>query len=242
MGKKIEVSIPETIDDLTISQYRGYLRVSEIEDGPERLLKQVAALLGIELSIVMQIEPMALLQIFGGLQQIMTKPDRTLLKYRVEIGGKMHGFIPELDDLTLGEFVDLEHYMDDPEVNLEALCCILFRPIVDDDDDYAIEPYTGAMPLNKTVNMSYGQAIAAVDKYSQWRHKTLSNFGQLFEGGGGDSNEVGAKWGWYGTIHHLAGGNVLKIDETTRIPLLTALTMMCYEQDLDRMQKVSIQA
>jgi hypothetical protein len=60
------------------------------------------------------------------------------------------GFIPKLDSITGGEFIDLENYMKEPETWHKAMS-ILYRPITTrkknwfdkkDDDLYDIEPYT----------------------------------------------------------------------------------------------------
>lgn len=60
------------------------------------------------------------------------------------------GFIPKLDSITGGEFIDLENYMKEPETWHKALS-ILYRPITtrkknwfdkDKHDLYDIEPYT----------------------------------------------------------------------------------------------------
>lgn len=62
------------------------------------------------------------------------------------------GFIPKLDSITGGEFIDLENYMKEPETWHKAMS-ILYRPITQrkknwfdkkEHDFYDIEPYTEA--------------------------------------------------------------------------------------------------
>lgn len=62
------------------------------------------------------------------------------------------GFIPKLDSITGGEFIDLENYMKEPETWRKAMS-ILYRPITtrkknwfdkSDHDFYDIESYTEA--------------------------------------------------------------------------------------------------
>lgn len=49
---------------------------------------------------------------------------------------------------------------------------------------------------------------------------------------------MGKKWGWYASIYHLAGGDVLKMPEVERTEIGAALTILAYEQDLHTKDKV----
>ena len=52
-----------------------------------------------------------------------------------------YGFHPQLDDLTLGEYIDLDTFIGDWE-NIEKAMAVLYRPIVNKiKDKYTIEEY-----------------------------------------------------------------------------------------------------
>jgi len=54
-----------------------------------------------------------------------------------------YGFIPDLENITLGEYVDLEKYMADPLTFHKAMA-VLYRPIkMKVQDTYLIEDYIG---------------------------------------------------------------------------------------------------
>lgn len=62
----------------------------------------------------------------------------------VIIEGKEYGFIQSLNKLTLGEWVDLETYIDeDATKNIHKILAILYRPIIskEDENKYIIETY-----------------------------------------------------------------------------------------------------
>ena len=61
------------------------------------------------------------------------------------LNGKRYGFIPSLEDITLGEYADIEMlFRDDVHRNLPELMAILYRPIVEEKGDvYTIEAYDG---------------------------------------------------------------------------------------------------
>ena len=46
------------------------------------------------------------------------------------------------------------------------------------------------------------------------------------------------KWGWFGVMYRLTGGEFSKLEAITERPLLEALTWLCYELDLNESQKV----
>jgi len=59
------------------------------------------------------------------------------------LNGKDYGFIPNLNDITFGEFTALSKIGVEKE-NLHKLMSILFRPITNKlGDKYEIEPYNG---------------------------------------------------------------------------------------------------
>ncbi len=52
-----------------------------------------------------------------------------------------YGFNPQLDDLTLGEYIDLDTFIGDWE-NIEKAMAVLYRPVVNKiKDKYTIEEY-----------------------------------------------------------------------------------------------------
>jgi hypothetical protein len=66
------------------------------------------------------------------------KPD---LVKSFKLGGIEYGFIPDLDEITLGEYIDLDTYMGDWD-NIHTAMNVLYRPIKQKlGDKYIIEDY-----------------------------------------------------------------------------------------------------
>jgi hypothetical protein len=66
-------------------------------------------------------------------------------------------------------------------------------------------------------------------------------FSGLFEGADevnkySQEYQFGQKYGWYHSIHKLAGGDVRYFDEVTRLKAAEAFTFLMYEKDKDRVQ------
>jgi len=60
----------------------------------------------------------------------------------IEIDGVKYGSIKDMKNLSLGEYVDIDHYIQKPIDNLHKVCAILCRPVLKEEGDlYIIEDY-----------------------------------------------------------------------------------------------------
>ena len=67
------------------------------------------------------------------------------LVHRFKINGISFGFIPNLEDITVGEFIDLDALMKQDVLQLEQIMSILYRPVKKKwFNTYSIEDYTGS--------------------------------------------------------------------------------------------------
>jgi hypothetical protein len=93
--------------------------------------------------------------LYGNLDVPKIEADRTLLEvmqilndkpdfiHRFTYKGVEYGFIPNLNDITTGEFIDLDEYIKDGK-QLHKIAAILYRPIIKSSGKlYDIEKYEG---------------------------------------------------------------------------------------------------
>ena len=87
------------------------------------------------------------------------KPDLVKSFY---LGGVEYGFVPELDEITLGEYIDLDTYMGDWD-NIHTAMNVLYRPIKQKlGDKYLIEDYnveTKDLLLQMPMDAVFGSII-----------------------------------------------------------------------------------
>tara|TARA_R100001443_G_C3363318_1_gene179501 strand:+ start:6427 stop:7041 length:615 start_codon:yes stop_codon:yes gene_type:complete len=71
------------------------------------------------------------------------------LKKIIEIEGVEYGFHPNLDDITLGEYADLETFIKmGVEQHLPEIMAVLYRPVVEKKNEvYTIEAYGGDLTI-----------------------------------------------------------------------------------------------
>ena len=108
--------------------------VKMLSDIPEKLIK--------ELSIP------ALSIILNRLSKLQAERSGEL-KRVIEVDGRHYGFHPNLEDLTLGEYADIEHFIKEGvEHNMAQIMAILYRPIVEREGNaYIIEAYDGKIDV-----------------------------------------------------------------------------------------------
>ena len=62
---------------------------------------------------------------------------------RLSFRGREYGFVPNLEEMSFGEYIDLDAYLADMDM-LHKTVGVLYRPIVKEKGDlYEIEEYTG---------------------------------------------------------------------------------------------------
>ena len=146
------------------------------------------------------------------------------------------GFIPNLDEITLGEFVDLDNYIGDWEQMHKAMA-VLYRPITFRKGDlYLIEDYEGTdkyagIMKDSPVNV----ALGAVVFFLSFRERFVGLFDGLFnqsdDGGSGAEGSFGNKWGWYQSIYAIAKGDITKFKEITKLSAAECLTWLEFEKE-----------
>ena len=89
--------------------------------------------------------------------------EKPLLITRFKLGKTEFGFVPQLDDLTFGEFVDIENNIADWDTMHKAMS-VLYRPIEQRlNNKYEIEKYRGDSWHDAMLNMPSSVAISAIN-------------------------------------------------------------------------------
>lgn len=151
MRKEYTLKIPVSLDDVTIEQYQKYVKAmdenKENEDSNFINLKLLNIFCGITMKEAYELPIQEFDSILSHLVKILsTKPKLQTRFTMTDPKGKTveFGFIPNLDKMTLGEYIDAENYMSDWETVHKAMA-VFYRPIVAGNKDfYKIEKYEGS--------------------------------------------------------------------------------------------------
>ena len=123
--KKIEV--PNDMSEITLGQYQKFAKLVEKEQEEDFLQKKMIEIFcGIDLKEVSEYKYTAVKKITKILSEMLQQKPK--LKTRFHYKGKELGFIPRIEDLSFGEFVDLDMLMKDWN-SMDKALGILYREI-----------------------------------------------------------------------------------------------------------------
>tara|TARA_R100000781_G_scaffold2109_1_gene3518 strand:+ start:695 stop:1294 length:600 start_codon:yes stop_codon:yes gene_type:complete len=146
-GKTKEFKLISKWEDVTLEKW---LKLIDFHNGTKskEAEETIAALSNIPKDLIKQLELKDVAVIMGKLSELQAKQDSSLKKI-IEVNGKRYGFHPDLDSITLGEYADLETMIkNDIEKNMPEVMAILYRPIVEENNDvYTIEAYDGNISI-----------------------------------------------------------------------------------------------
>lgn len=154
---KREIVIPEDLSEITLAQSIKYEElVSRNLDPVNFNRRKISLFTGIPYRDTLKIKKSDFDRIINHIDAALNKEAE--FKPRFFLHGVEYGFIPNLDDITIGEYADLTMYAADNIETMHNLMAILFRPIIKTEgDNYQIMPYQGTaefaevmkdMPLN----------------------------------------------------------------------------------------------
>jgi hypothetical protein len=140
---KLQITIPTTLEEITLQQYQKFLSISKDNpDGEFLQHKMVEIFCGIDLKNAAKISYKDVNEITSNLSNLFNQ--KYELKRTFKLGDTEFGFITNLDEITLGEYTDLDKYISDWDMMHNAMA-VLYRPITKKlKDKYQIEEYNGS--------------------------------------------------------------------------------------------------
>ena len=141
---KIELTIPTTLNDIKLVQYQKFLSIAKDNEESEFLQQKMVQLFcGIDLKDVAQIRYKDVAEITANINNLFTKDNQFIQRFKM--GGVEFGFIPNLDEMSTGEYMDLDTYITDWDTMHNAMA-VLYRPITNKlGNKYQIEEYKGSV-------------------------------------------------------------------------------------------------
>jgi hypothetical protein len=137
----MKVVIPETLNEITLDQFLKFQKVIKAEDITEDILCLAMVTIFCKLTVeqARNIEIKDYNEIVLQLSEVLKQEPKFIQRFSLE--GMEFGFIPNLDSITAGEYIDLDTYLKDEETHINAMA-ILYRPIVSSiKNDYKIYAY-----------------------------------------------------------------------------------------------------
>ena len=147
--QQIELEVPTTLSDIKLWQYQKYMKIIEqnkTEDAEDEEkvndflnMKLVEIFCNVSLVDVSRIPLKEYEKVLTILNKAFEEKPKLIQRFRL-LDAEM-GFIPKLDDITLGEYVDIETNITDWQKMHKAMA-VLYRPInFKAKDKYDVAPY-----------------------------------------------------------------------------------------------------
>ena len=140
---KLELVIPTSLNEIPLMHYQKYMVVASNKDNSDLFISQkmIEIFCGIELKSVVDIKLSDVIDLVTHFKALFDK--KLELKKTFEIQGVKFGFINELEDISFGEYIDLESNIIDVQSFHKAMA-VMYRPITSQKGNkYTIEKYNG---------------------------------------------------------------------------------------------------
>ena len=137
---KARLNIPNKLSEITLRKYQKFVKLN-VEDADERFLqiKMIEIFCEISHEQVLKIKFSDADRITAILGEMFLQKPKLVTKFK--LNGVEYGFIPELDDISFGEYIDLDTYLGDWE-NIHTAMNVLYRPIESEKGErYVIKDY-----------------------------------------------------------------------------------------------------
>jgi uncharacterized protein YbaR (Trm112 family) len=140
---EVKLIVPDSLAEVTLGQYQNYLEATkdmdEEKDAHEMNKKLIEAFCGIEYELVDSIPIMDIEKLLETLRMAFERDYE--LTTRFDLLDVDMGFIPKLDDMSLGEYIDCENYIGEWQ-DMHKAMAVLYRPVnFKSKDKYTIAPY-----------------------------------------------------------------------------------------------------
>lgn len=135
---ELKLVVPTSLDEITLDQYQRFARIEG--DGEFKQMKMLEIFCGVPFSELPNVRLVDAVNVLNTLTKTLSeKPGLTKF---FELDGVKYGFIPALNEISLGEFVDLDSYISD-WANMHKAMAVLYRPVAKEKGErYDIETYT----------------------------------------------------------------------------------------------------
>ncbi len=139
---QVNLRIPTSLNEITLGQYQEFVKLEqELKDSTEVSiqLKMIEIFCSVPEAVVRSMKATDIAEICEIINTMFDTDSQLISKFTLK--GVDYGFIPELDNMSFGEYMDLDTFIGDND-NLHRALNVLFRPIkLNKGSRYIIEDY-----------------------------------------------------------------------------------------------------
>ena len=157
---KARLNIPNKLSEITLRKYQKFVKLNTDEVDDRFLqIKMIEIFCEVSHENVLKIKFGDADRVTATLGDMFTQKPELITKFK--LNGIEYGFIPELDEITFGEYIDLDTYLGDWQ-NIQTAMNVLYRPINNKKGErYTIDEYD-VNTKDKLLDMPLDAVISSV--------------------------------------------------------------------------------
>jgi hypothetical protein len=133
-----KLNIPTVLNEITLSQYQEFDKI-DFDNEAEVHLKMIEIFCGVSTLIARGMKAADVAEVCMSINNMFDTKHQLINTFK--INNQEYGFIPSLEDMSFGEYVDLDTFIGDND-NLHRAMNVLYRPIeTRKGERYIIESY-----------------------------------------------------------------------------------------------------
>ncbi|MDB4158027.1 hypothetical protein N9609_00900 [bacterium] len=122
---EVKIQIPTSLNEITLGQYQEFSKLDSKKES-DVLLKMVEIFCKVPVEVVRSMKANDIKDICEVINTMFDVEHQLINRF--QLGGQDFGFIPDLENMSFGEYVDLDTFIGDTD-NLHRAMNVLFRPI-----------------------------------------------------------------------------------------------------------------
>jgi len=159
---KVEIRVPSNLSEITLEQYQKFEKINTKENADSNFLmhKTVEIFCNLELKDIAKIKYSSVISVIEDINRAFEVKSDLVPTFNLK--GVTYGFVPDLDDITLGEYIDLDENFGDWSTMHRAMR-VLYRPVkLQKGDRYQIEDYDGLKNADDMKQMPLSVVMGAM--------------------------------------------------------------------------------
>ena len=156
----MKIQVPTHINDITLEQYQRFALINTEEQDKEFFMfKTIEIFCGVDIALVSKMRLKDAESISNEVLEVLQQNVPFTSKFELE--GIKYGFIPDLQAISLGEFIDLEEGLS-KDKDFHKAASVMFRPIVKEFGElYTIDGYEANTEMHHVMKQAPVGIISA---------------------------------------------------------------------------------
>ena len=156
----MKIQVPTHINDITLEQYQRFALINTEEQDKEFFMfKTIEIFCGVDIALVSKMRLSDAESVSNEVLEVLQQNVPFTNKFELE--GVKYGFIPDLQAISLGEFIDLEEGLS-KDKDFHKAASVMFRPIVKEFGElYTIDGYEASTEMHHIMKQAPVGIISA---------------------------------------------------------------------------------